>query len=354
MRIGILTVKGPKGFTGNRANFRALSRMGNRMNIPVFVVPAESIDLEQNFCLGYRWNAAGWKPMKIPLPSVFYNRISTRKAESRADVIKLKKGLQKLGIPLYNPQFFDKSELYDIVGTNRETADILPETAAFSMSQLKRMLARYGKVYVKPVQSKAGHGILRIDRAARGVMVHSQENGRRITRRMSIRELYTELVHNRKFHRYVLQRSIDLAKIEDHPYDLRILLQKDRFGKWGITGIGARVAPVNGIMTHVPNGGSIRRAEDVLQATFQDRAHSILADVKRNAMAVASVIERNTNGIVGEMSIDMGVDQSGRMWFFEANAKPMKFDEPDIRLLSLQRILEFCKLLSDRQENNGN
>lgn len=29
--------------------------------------------------------------------------------------------------------------------------------------------------------------------------------------------------------------------------------------------------------------------------------------------------------------MDLGIDDLGEIWFFEANAKPMKFDEPQIR-----------------------
>jgi hypothetical protein len=43
------------------------------------------------------------------------------------------------------------------------------------------------------------------------------------------------------------------------------------------------------------------------------------------------------------MSMDLGVDQEGGIWFFEANAKPMKFDEPDIRKRSLDRIFQYGK-----------
>lgn len=345
MVVGILTTRGRHGFSGNKANFRALSRMGKRMKIPVYVVPVEGIDLKQQLCVGYNWNS-GWKPMIIPLPSVFYNRISTRKAENRFDVVQMKKSLLKRGIPIFNPSFFDKGELYNIIGSHPATKDSLPDTSVLSFANLKRMLSQYGKVYVKPTAGKAGQGIMRVDRTGRGILVHSQANGRRQTHRISLSSLYRKLQNSKKYKPYVLQQSIDLASTDGRPYDLRILSQKDRTGQWKITGIGARVAPANGIMTHVPNGGSIRNVQDVLKASFQDRADSIIASVQRKAITIANVIEENLQGTLGEVSLDLGVDQKGRIWFFEANAKPMKFDEPEIRKLSLQRLLEYCEHLS--------
>ena len=48
------------------------------------------------------------------------------------------------------------------------------------------------------------------------------------------------------------------------------------------------------------------------------------------------------------MSIDLGVDKSGNLWFFEANSKPMKFDEPEIRRKSLQKLIEYGYYLYNR------
>ncbi|MNE78462.1 hypothetical protein D3C80_1748710 [compost metagenome] len=51
------------------------------------------------------------------------------------------------------------------------------------------------------------------------------------------------------------------------------------------------------------------------------------------------------------MSMDLGIDTEGSMWFFEANAKPMKFDEPHIRKKSLERIFQFSHYLSRQSKN---
>lgn len=50
--------------------------------------------------------------------------------------------------------------------------------------------------------------------------------------------------------------------------------------------------------------------------------------------------------MLGEMSMDLGVDEEGGLWFFEANSRPMKFDEPAIRKLSLERIFQYSHHLA--------
>lgn len=344
MIVGILTAKFME-----RANLRDIAKTGKRMRIPVFVLPLEGIDLNSKTCMGYMWNGA-WEKTVCPLPTVVYNRILTRKVEQRDDVQDLLKELQRRGIPLFNPGYFDKGELYRIIGNHPDTHDLLPETEHLSSPEnLKLMLETHRQLYAKPVQSYAGKGILRIDYTPGGARVHSLTNGRQMVRLENFRTLYDKLSRNRRYKKYVLQRSVPLAKIDGHTYDLRVLVQKDRHGEWAVTGLGARVAPVYGIVTHVPNGGFIRGAEEALIASFDTRGHLILEDVKECALKLAKVIEGETSGILGEMSMDIGIDHSGKPWFFEANAKPGKFDEPEIQKLSVQRLLEFCRFLANNR-----
>jgi hypothetical protein len=145
---------------------------------------------------------------------------------------------------------------------------------------------------------------------------------------------------------YIVQQGISLASFNQRPFDLRVLVQKDQKGEWGLTGIGARVAGKRSITTHVPRGGSIDEPEKLLTATFGgDTALRTIQLARLAALAIARQIEKASGHILGEMSMDLGVDSSGQIWFFEANSRPMKFDEPDIRKKSLERIIQYSQFL---------
>ena len=103
---------------------------------------------------------------------------------------------------------------------------------------------------------------------------------------------------------------------------------------------------VSSITTHVPRGGSIDDPEKLLRTVFGSTAgKSILRDAKTTAILLASQIEKGSGYNLGEMSMDLGVDKTGKLWFFEANSKPMKFDEPHIRQMSLRRLVRYWKYL---------
>ena len=49
---------------------------------------------------------------------------------------------------------------------------------------------------------------------------------------------------------------------------------------------------------------------------------------------------------LAEMSMDLGLTPEGKLYFFEANAKPEKFDEPAIRNSSLANLIHYSQYVS--------
>lgn len=79
-----------------------------------------------------------------------------------------------------------------------------------------------------------------------------------------------------------------------------------------MTGIGARLAGARSITTHVPRGGSIEEPASMLESTFgTERAAMILKSVPTTALLIARQIERASDSMLGEMSMDLGVDENG-------------------------------------------
>jgi hypothetical protein len=163
----------------------------------------------------------------------------------------------------------------------------------------------------------------------------------------SIDKLWSRIHKQSGGEAYIAQQGIKLASFQDRRFDLRALVQKNQRGQWDITGIGARIAGAMSITTHVPRGGMIEDPEKLLAHSFNEaQARKLLIKAKNTALLIAKQIERASGQLLGEMSMDIGIDSSGNMWFFEANSKPMKFDEPHIRQKSLERIFQYGAFLA--------
>lgn len=356
--VAILTYRdGTRIFRGNRFNFLELLRTAEEEGVTAYIVTHDHLDLHSRTIKGYSYNASKkkWVQKERPFPNVVYNRIPYRKFEQLPEVQQLiQECLLHPRIRFFNPSFFSKWSLFEWLRDSRVTRNHIPETIKLSSAaEFARLVRTHKNVYLKPIKGKAGKGIMKVQRlegkkAADGKyrLTYQDTNGTVTTAYDSETRLYEAVKRHMGGKEYIAQQGITLARTGGRPFDLRVLVQKNAKGEWRISGIGARVAGVSSITTHVPRGGSIDDPEKLLCNVFgTTTGKAILRDARATALLLAIQIEKGSGYNLGEMSMDLGVDKNGKLWFFEANSKPMKFDEPHIRKTSLRRLVRYWKFL---------
>ncbi|WP_055108828.1 YheC/YheD family endospore coat-associated protein [Paenibacillus ihumii] len=354
--VAVLTVADPDClFRGNKANFKDIVNTGKDLNFPVYVVTTKDLKLSAKRIRGYQYNTGdkAWMKQWFPLPDVIYNRIPQREDERKRSVReKIQECLLHESIQIYNPYFFNKRKLFEWLRKNRSTRALVPDTKRLlGPKTLASMLATYEKLYLKPESGKAGKGIMLLQYEAEHAKPYQLTiQGRKyrhiVYRTANLGYLWKRIKTEMNNTPYIMQEAIQLATYKDRNFDLRVLVQKTGKGIWMVTGVGARLAGLKRITTHVPQGGSIESPEKLLNPSFgSEMATLILNRLKSNAVLIAKQIEKASGHMLGEMSMDLGIDTEGNMWFFEANSKPMKFDEPQIRKKSLERIFQYSQHL---------
>ncbi|WP_019121929.1 YheC/YheD family protein [Brevibacillus massiliensis] len=352
--IGILTAGDGVGFKGNKENFKDLFNTGKRLGALVFVFTPKGIDWKENRIQGYLYDDKldAWHAHVMPFPHVVYNRIPTRKLEKMAEVSKtLDKLAATPNILLFNRRFFNKNLLFKRLEKHPEAASFLPYTKKLeTYSQLRLFCSLFPFVYLKPVSGKAGKGIMRLERKNNKWFLQQVHQQNSISLRfLRLEEVWNYLKEQTKNKGYIIQQGIPLARFKGRPFDVRVLVQKDGSGKWGVTGIGIRRAGVNSITTHVPRGGSIQSTSAVLTHVFAEQAQEIRERIEEAALIIAHSLNEEVESLA-EMSMDFGLTPQGRLWFFEANAKPEKFDEPSIRRSSLANLIRFAQHVFTTEE----
>jgi len=360
--VGILTMPDEsQHFRGNRANFIDIIREGKRRGIPVYVVTARDLNprLSRVVAYEYHFDKGQWKKTFAPVPDVVYNRIPEREDERRPEVKRLiEECLRSRRIRLYNPFFFNKWQLFVWLSASDKTRGYIPTTVKYSPTvKLLDLLKSHSLLYFKPARGKAGKGIMRVERVTRNgkkpkyVLSVQEERSSQEFQFPSLPLLrrYLDSVIGRED--YIVQQGVKLSSFKGRPFDMRVLVQKNRRGVWQVSGIGARMAGETSITTHVPRGGSIDNPAKLLRGIYgRARTVRILRSAKRMALTIAKQIEKSCGHNLGEMSMDLGVDRRGKLWFFEANSKPMKFDEPHIRKRSLKRMFDYVQYLSSGKQ----
>lgn len=341
-------------FRGNRNNFIDLIRTGYEMGVSVCVITVKDLKPRNKRMIGHIYNVETntWSQQWIATPHVIYNRIPNRQDEARPEVqLTLQACLKNPHIRLFNPMFFNKWTLFEWLNNARTTAKYIPITRKMTnCAELETVLKTYPTVYLKPIRGKAGKGIMKLQRAYLRQLrkpefrLSVQETkGSLIIKSTTLSQLWNKVQEQMEDdEEYIIQQGITLSRYKRRPFDLRVLVQKNAKGEWDLTGIGARLAGKLSITTHVPRGGSIDDPEKLLASGFGiEGARKILVRTKKASLAIARQIEKKSGHLLGEMSMDLGIDTGGNIWFFEANSKPMKFDEPPIRKKSLERIIHY-------------
>lgn len=362
--LAILTVDdSEKGFRGNRRNFIDLIETGKAEGVIVYVTTVHHLKLYNKKIIGYSYDSdrQKWERRFYLVPHVIYNRIPQREDEWSPEVrSKLEECIRHPTIRLFNPGFFNKWTLFKWLTQNKKTKRYVPVTRRYRDDlNLLPLLKKYPFLYLKPERGKAGMGIMRIRRnpavKMRYLIDIQEKEGNRVFRFNTQDKLKGKIREFAGTEDYIVQQGIQLLKCNHRPFDLRVLVQKNGKGLWSVTGIGARQAGELSITTHVPRGGTIEDPKKLLAASLSTvMATRILFQVRKSAVVMAKQIERASGSELGELSLDLGVDKKARLWFFEANSKPMRFDEPHIRKKSLTRLLQYSHyLLQKRQLRNA-
>jgi hypothetical protein len=343
-----------KGFRGNRRNFSEIIEAGKQARTLVYVTTTTHLKLQAKKIIGFTYNADNrmWDRRYFKLPDVVYNRIPFREDEWTPEVQhKIKECMNHSHIRLFNSSFFNKWTLFKWLSRSKLTKRFVPITRRYHNEiNIIPLLKKFPFLYLKPEKGKAGMGIMRIRRQPKRKLKYSidvqEKTGNHIYRYATIPQLKDKIRQFSEHEDYIIQQGIQLAHLSNRPFDLRILVQKNRKGKWSISGIGARLAGEMSITTHVPRGGTIEDPRKLLVASFNStKARRIIGRVRTSAIIIAKQIERGSETELGELSLDLGIDKCAKLWFFEANSKPMRFDEPHIRRKSLEQLIQYCNYL---------
>lgn len=195
----------------------------------------------------------------------------------------------------------------------------VPELHWFSKEHLKRMLFKYGTVYVKPDEGSLGLGVRRLKLKSDSVCkLANVESSREMSPSQAIKTLRKALDSKEN---YLVQQGIDLSTYKGRPFHVRIVMQKP-MDRWQVSLTSAILGKKkNAITTNVASGGSELPLEEMMYKKDQNwgpmTTYRELLDLSHQ---IVSAIGAKLPILVA--GLDMGIDKNGRVWFIEANTRP--------------------------------
>lgn len=339
-------------FRGRPKLYADLIRIARRRGEQAFVLPWNGKRLKEPL-IGYVHYGPGkgkWVKKRFRWPYVVYNRIPLRAAEERESFRELIRTLEANGCSFYNQGFINKAALYEQLQKGA-MSDWLPRTEPYSLSSFTEMVNRYGRVFLKPAHSSQGKGVCLVRRRTDGRYhikgLFLKANGKllrlaNVTSGSAIDSLLSKFGARD----YVCQQAIRLPVWQNSKFDIRVLMQKNGQGRWQLTGWGARQNDRRRVTTHVPRGGRLGNIRVLTRNVFgAERGRALLLNLRRELGRLSLEVEKALGSDMGEMSMDVVIDPQGKFWILEANAKPMKFDEPSIYRKSCRTTIDYCLYL---------
>lgn len=343
LTIGILTKNSKKSgeISGNLSLFRSLHMYLLEHGILSYVITVEDLLKQENCGYIYSSNHRKWKKISVPLPHIVYNRIPLHSFESSQSFQKIKDIFSNYQIIMFNPSFIDKYEMYSAFQQHERLKPLLPQTIVITnFKAFAEFFHTHKSIYLKPRKGNRGNGIYTLSQNKDGTLQLKSPN---------YIESYPSLIsywniHEKQLHlkKYIAQQAILPKRKNGHRYDYRLLVHYEN-GFFKLSGKGVRMSQTQEITTHVPKGGKLYPYHEVTTESLDEQ----LAEI---AHLCGTVLTKEL-GFIGEFSIDLGESETGELFIYEVNSKPMQFDEVDIeenRLVQLKKLfIELMNLKSN-------
>lgn len=361
--IGILIKSGNKykvpPYSSQSKLLQFFSAYGIQAKCLVFVFTPSGVDLLNKNITGLFLDVDSdgrffWKRHVFPLPDIVYDRILFRNFERKKITKQVSSFLAgQQNVIAFNPKFLNKWETHSILHRQPELQPHLPETAILnSPNILANFLERYQTVYLKPVNGSLGKDIIRVSSIREGFSFQYRQGKKNITGFWQTpEELETQLGKYINKRLYIIQQGLDFLKYRDRVFDLRILVQKNSTGEWGVSAMVARVAANGSIFPNVAAGGEPLNIETVWQELADE---AWLASTKYETAANISLLAAKTLedslGTFVEIGLDIGVDTNGNVWIIEINSKPsykvFPKDQLHLKTMSIHKPIDFAAYMA--------
>ncbi len=325
--IGILTWRSGTRFA-EPAFFRRLIQEGKALGATVFLFSPDDVFESKRQVRGFvPSEEGGWTSKWFSWPDIVIDRYRYYPKPKHKNYLAFRKQ------PLFfyaNSRFSSKWNVYQVLAQDEQMRRWLPETVAYSKEDLLAMIAKHPVVYLKPNNGTGGRSIVSIKQinGQFHLLGRSKHGGRKVAAQLSGKVQLVNWVENwienekldNEF--FLIQQGLNLDLVPKRTVDMRLLIQKDEFGVWQITGLGVRVGGEKSSTSNLHGGGKAVDAVAFLTPRFGTyKTKTILEECRRLAFRLVEVVEKHYGRMI-EFGLDIGIDVNGKVWLIEQNPKP--------------------------------
>ena len=297
-----------------------------------------------------------WIDGEFQIPSIIYDRCfygddeHSKQCLPIVSWLKSRKDLHFLGYGLPN-----KLELYEALKMTTLSAYLPPSQHVTTTVTVLKELNEKKRLILKPINGSQGYGIYYVKKNDKTFHVKTEKQKQIISRifpnATKLNQWLQTLITKRQ---YILQPYLELSNDELQPFDIRILLQKNKQGEWIERGRGVRQGNMGGILSNLSAGGIVANFADWLMTVPATKREYIRNEIEYIITTLPPLLEKKFLPLF-ELGVDIGIAKDGSIWVLDINSKPGRKvvlqTQPDLKEMLNLAPLHYGKYLSHHEPN---
>ncbi|MBU7006227.1 YheC/YheD family protein [Phosphitispora fastidiosa] len=293
----------------------------------IYVFSGQDIDVSRSAIRGcyYDFSAKAWQQRLFPFPDAVMDRCYPSSKKTH-DLLAAVMGPGKI---FNNTTRISKINFFKTVNNDIFLKKYLPATQLLRYpSDLNIFLLKYGSIFLKPVDSMKGKGIVVATQHKNGIECRFNSAGtdtiRTVASFADIPEILLTAAGRKR--KYIMQQAVKCMEYGGGPFSFRTCPMKDESNRWLLPGMVVIGTMGNGHVTNYASGGRRIPLKDLFKIILpqlpnsKDEFLQLLEDI---TLKTASLLD-DKFGPFGELGVDIILDKQGQPWLLEANANPAR------------------------------
>ncbi|HHY81224.1 MAG TPA: hypothetical protein GX505_00900 [Clostridiales bacterium] len=283
------------------------------MPVVIYKFKKSGIDWENKTIKGIMLDNDKWVKAEARFPDAVYNRCYS----DSSVITKRLESIIGSGKVFNVVNLFDKHVIYNILKNSCLKNFAIP-TYKYRTDILLELLRTQGTALIKPAKGSMGSGVFKITSVENGynICLRTFLSPKIVNSKDVLIDYMEKLTRCRD---YVIQPFIDFVKVNNHMFDIRMLVQKNGTGQWNVTADISRVCYKSSFVSNFVY--SLKSVRDALEGTKYNE--TFISYIKKVSIKAAEILEERLCHI-GEISVDFGIGNDDKLWIIEINGKPDK------------------------------
>lgn len=303
---------------GLPSSFRLFDEAAARLNIKICYFKFFDISAGKSSVSGYIRKNDKYVLSRIPIPKAVYTRVLDRHPRYQKHI----RSLAERGITVYNVPNYDveKYQVHQLLMQSELLSPFLPHTERLTLKSLNEMASLYSKLFLKLDYGEYGRGAMKLERTQNGwVLSYKKPKQLQVLKKTFKKTLPKVLQQRMEKSAYLVQELVPLATYLGKPFDMRVAVQKNKFGIFQTSAIMCKVAGSSDYLTNGAHGSKTYRLSDIAAEAVPGVPLPVLEQrIRSFGENLANHLDRYFPHLA-DLGFDIGITREGKPYFIECN-----------------------------------